>query len=117
MAKILVVDDDKMHQKILSTVLGRGDHEVVVADQGDQALESIANDPPNLLILDMGLPGMSGLDVLREILAQGKPDGMRIIVFTANPHLGGEEEMQYIDHFLTKPFSPVDLAEVVNGLL
>jgi len=67
MAKVLVVDDKEMMRDSVATILGRRGHAVVVAAGGEQALERIAEKRPDVVVTDLQMPGMSGLDLLAAI--------------------------------------------------
>jgi DNA-binding response OmpR family regulator len=112
--KILVVDDDPAVRRML-TLLLQTTAEVLTASSGDEALRIIEADRPRLMLLDMTMPGMSGLDVLRA--PQTSAAKMTIIVLTGRNdielakralELGAEE-------FITKPFDLAHLKEKVKS--
>jgi two-component system KDP operon response regulator KdpE len=115
-AHILVVDDDPVILRTLRSNLAARGYDVATAETGEEALQSANNLPPNLVILDLMLPGMSGLEVCetlrRELICP-------ILVLSAH----GEERLKVraldlgADDYLTKPFSMDELLARVRALL
>jgi DNA-binding response OmpR family regulator len=115
-SKILVVDDEPTVREIVAGYLRRDGHEVAEAGDGVTALELLDADPPDLVVLDMMLPGVNGLDVLRRVRADSD---IPVIMLTARA-----EESDRVaglelgaDDYVVKPFSPRELAARVNGVL
>lgn len=81
--KILVTDDDPRNRKLLETLLQAGGYEVISADSGQAALEAIAADQPDLILLDLMMPGMDGFEVVRQLKADPATRGIPIIMVTA----------------------------------
>lgn len=116
MAKILVVDDEPKIAQIARDYLEHAGFTVVSAASGPAALEHIASDRPDLVVLDLGLPGMDGLDVTRRIRQAGT---LPIIILTAR-----DDEVDKLlglelgaDDYLTKPFSPRELVARIRAVL
>jgi two-component system response regulator ResD len=115
---ILVVDDEPTIGEIVSRYLRRAGYETHVALDGLQAVEAAAARGPDLVVLDLMLPGLDGLEAMRRIRALG---GRRtaIILLTAR----GEESDRVIglrlgaDDYIVKPFSPVELVARVDAVL
>ena len=106
--KILLVDDDPNIRQLVNLYLKKEDYDVVLADRGDTALEKFKSDAPNLILLDLMLPGMDGWQVLREIR---KTSNVPIIMLTAKDEtfdkvLGLELGA---DDYVAKPFEPKEL--------
>ena len=80
--KILVVDDEEDIRELLSIQLSREGYAVVCAATGDDALSKVVEDPPDLIILDLMLPGLDGLDVCRELKADSRTARIPIIMLT-----------------------------------
>ena len=104
-ARILVVDDDPTVVEVLTRYLDNEGFEVRSAADGNAALEAATQDPPDLVVLDLMLPEMHGLDVFRRIRLMGR---VPVIMLTA---LGEEEDRVGglevgADDYVTKPFSP-----------
>lgn len=119
-ARILIVDDDQDILSALKKRLTWMGHEVSTAEDGQQALRLIAEDQPDLMLLDIELPDMSGIDVLKHlavkrstILSQSLPE---VIVITAFGTIGRAVEAVRLGacDFLTKPFEPDHLSIVIE---
>ncbi len=114
--RVLVVDDEPTVREVVAGYLRRDGHEVSEAGDGPTALDLLEREPPDLVVLDMMLPGVSGLDILRRIRASGD---LPVIMLTAR-----SEETDRVaglelgaDDYVIKPFSPRELAARVNGVL
>lgn len=116
MATILVVDDEPNIREVVGLYLRRDGHAVVAAADGDEALRLYQLHRPDLVVLDLMLPKLSGLEVCRRIQAERR---VPLIMLTAK----GEEEDRIIglgvgaDDYVTKPFSPRELAARVAAVL
>ncbi|HUS83989.1 MAG TPA: response regulator transcription factor [Anaerolineales bacterium] len=116
MKKILVVDDEPKIIQLTQDYLENAGFSVMSAGDGDRALAVIHGEQPDLVILDLGLPGMDGLDVCRSIR---KTSNLPIIMLTAR-----DEEADKLvglelgaDDYITKPFSPKELVARVRSVL
>jgi DNA-binding response OmpR family regulator len=115
-AKILVVDDEPNIREVVELYLRRDGHSVVSAADGAEALELYRQSNPDLVVLDLMLPKVSGLEVCRRIQADGR---IPVIMLTAR----GEEEDRIVglgigaDDYVVKPFSPRELAARVEAVL
>ncbi|HEX6288597.1 MAG TPA: response regulator transcription factor [Herpetosiphonaceae bacterium] len=116
MATILVVDDEPNIREVVGLYLRRDGHTVVAAADGDEALRLNQIHQPDLVVLDLMLPKINGLEVCRRIQAERR---VPLIMLTAK----GEEEDRIIglgvgaDDYVTKPFSPRELAARVAAVL
>jgi two-component system phosphate regulon response regulator PhoB len=118
-AKILVVDDEPDIAALVAYHLARESYRVRTAATGPEAIAAVASDAPDLIVLDLMLPGMSGLEVLREIRARAELEQIPVILLTAL-----REEQQRIDglalgadDYVAKPFSPRELVLRVGAVL
>ncbi len=116
MARILVVDDEPNIREVVGLYLRRDGHVVVEAADGEEALELYGRTSPDLVVLDLMLPKISGLEVCRRLGANRR---VPLIMLTAR----GEEEDRIVglslgaDDYVTKPFSPRELAARVAAVL
>ncbi|HEX8524454.1 MAG TPA: response regulator [Tepidisphaeraceae bacterium] len=83
MSQILIVDDDADVCQLMVKLLKRFGYQAGCVNSGRDCLHTLATDPPNLVLLDMMMPEMSGMDVLKHLRAEGKPLPVPIIVFSA----------------------------------
>jgi CheY-like chemotaxis protein/anti-sigma regulatory factor (Ser/Thr protein kinase) len=115
--RILVVDDDRGLRHALSTLLQEAGHSVLQASDGSEALASLASAPPDLMLLDLGLPGMGGLEVLARVRAVASPP--RVVVVTADdtPETLLKAIRGQVDRYVTKPFAPGAIVEVIDEVL
>lgn len=116
MKKILVVDDEPKIIQLTQDYLENAGFSVISAGDGERALAVIQVEKPDLVVLDLGLPGMDGLDVCRSIR---KTSNLPIIMLTAR-----DEETDKLvglelgaDDYITKPFSPKELVARVRSVL
>ncbi|MEQ6918101.1 response regulator transcription factor [Halomonas aquatica] len=119
MAKVLVVDDEPNIVLSLEFLMQQAGFEVDTAGDGESALARIAEGAPDLLLLDISLPGISGFDVLERLRADPAHARLPIIMLTAH---GREVEREKgialgADDYITKPFSTQALVEKVKTLL
>jgi DNA-binding response OmpR family regulator len=113
---ILVVDDEPSISEVVSLYLKRAGYQVVIARDGESALEALEEQPPDLVVLDLMLPKVDGLEITRQLRAQGDTP---IIMLTAR-----REETDRIlglemgaDDYVVKPFSPRELVSRVKAVL
>ena len=118
---VLVVDDESTITEVVSRYLERAGYDTSVASDGPEALRIAAGELPDLIVLDLMLPGMDGLEVMRR-LREPAAEGERrvsVILLTAK----GEETDRVIglrlgaDDYVVKPFSPVELVARVDAVL
>ncbi|MEU1572384.1 response regulator transcription factor [Streptomyces collinus] len=116
MKRVLVVDDDPTVSEVVAGYLDRAGFAVDVAPDGHTAVARAASLPPDLVVLDLMLPGMHGLEVCRRIRTAGP---LPVIMLTAR----GDEEDRVLglevgaDDYVTKPFSPRELVLRVESVL
>jgi DNA-binding response OmpR family regulator len=119
-ARVLVVEDEADVANLVKHALERGgDVEVDIAVTATGALDAVANAPPDLVVLDLNLPGLDGTEVCRRLRARPATAAMPIIMLTART----EESDRVLgldlgaDDYITKPFSPRELAARVRAVL
>lgn len=120
MKKILVIDDSLRTRLKIATNLQSGDYEVLEAASGQEGVEAIQNKHPDLVIVDLTIPIMDGLEVLEWLVNKYKPHHKLIKVLAMN---GDDETAEAkaraagCDAFLRKPFNDSDLKAFVDLLL
>jgi two-component system phosphate regulon response regulator PhoB len=112
--KVLVVEDDAALRKMFTTALGLAGFDVREAPNGYEAIHSVDRDPPDLIVLDLLLPGFGGLGVQREIAARAVTRDIPIVIVT-----GSTRELDHLPVacVLRKPVDPDDLAATVTKCL
>ncbi|MDX6541364.1 MAG: two-component system, OmpR family, phosphate regulon response regulator PhoB [Gaiellales bacterium] len=116
---VLVCDDEPVLRMLVRATLDQGNYTVVEACDGDEALARTRSEQPDLILLDMMMPGRSGSDVLRELRSNPLTAQTPVIMLTARAQASDREAMSLAgaNHYLTKPFSPVGLASLVEEVL
>jgi len=119
MPKILLVEDNEMNRDMLSRRLVRNGFEVVVAVDGGQAVTMAAAEKPDLILMDMGLPVMDGLEATRQVKAAPETRSIPIIALTANALVEDREKALAAgcDDFDTKPVELPRLLEKITNKL
>lgn len=117
--KILAVDDNKDNVQMIADIVGMLGHEVVRAFDGSQALNAVETNPPDLILLDVNMPGMTGFEVVEHLKADERTARIPIILLTALSEV--EQRVKGLglgaDDYLTKPFSPRELAARIETRL
>ena len=117
--KILVVDDEVYIVHILDFSLRREGYDVVTALDGEQALEKVKSDQPELIVLDILMPKLDGYDACRKLRADPQTADIPIILLSAKGR-NVDQRMGYdagATDYITKPFSPRKLVEKINTIL
>ncbi len=115
---VLVADDDDDILLLVTTRLRRDGFEVIQARDGDEALDLALERRPAIAVLDIGMPGLDGLAVVRAIRADDATKEMRVLLLTAKAQ---ESDVRRgfeagADAYVKKPFSPADLSARVKQL-
>jgi CheY-like chemotaxis protein len=119
MAKILLVEDNDMNRDMLSRRLLRKGYEVVMALDGQQAVEMAAAEKPDLILMDMSLPVLDGWEATRRIKAAAATRGIPVIALTAHAMSGDREKAleSGCDDYDTKPIDLPRLLEKMTAAL
>ncbi|TMQ48590.1 MAG: response regulator [Candidatus Eisenbacteria bacterium] len=117
--KILVVDDEIYIVHILDFSLGMEGYEVVTALDGEQALEKVKTEKPDLIVLDIMMPKLDGYEVCKNIKSSASTQHIPVILLSAKGR-NVDQKLGFdvgADDYITKPFSPRKLVERINQLL
>jgi len=119
MARILVVEDEADIRQILAYNLGQAGHDIRIAEGGASAIELVRGDPPDLVLLDLMLPDISGLEVCRTLKSDSALRDIPVIMLTAR-----SEEIDRVvgfelgaDDYVVKPFSVRELSLRIHAVL
>ena len=119
MARIYVADDDPDVKAVVAYTLGDAGHEITTFSDGASVRASTVADPPDLLVLDVMMPGLDGLQVLEFLRGWRFDAWVRVLILTAR---ASEQDWSRAfelgaDRFMTKPFDPDELTAAVGELL
>lgn len=119
MSKILIVDDEPDIVDLVTLHLRREGHECLSLDNGLQVLNTVLEHSPDLIVLDIMMPGLDGLSVFKRLRADTRTRGVPVLILTAKAQvmdkITGLE--LGVDDYLTKPFSPRELALRIAAIL
>lgn len=119
MARIYIADDDADIRNLVTFWLIEEGHEVLASKDGQAALETIVEDPPDVVVLDLMMPNLDGFGVLQGLTDAGVRDQTRVLVLTARSAESDRVEGfdRGADLYLTKPFEDTELIGAINELL
>ncbi len=117
--RILVVDDEIYIVHILDFSLGMEGYEVVTALDGEQALERVAEQKPDLIVLDIMMPKLDGYETCKALKSQPETKDIPVILLSAKGRNVDQKTGFEVgaDDYITKPFSPRKLVERINAIL
>ena len=118
-ARVLVVDDEDSITQLVATVLRYEGFEVACAGDGKSAVRTARSFDPDLVVLDVMLPGVDGFDVCRAIKEDPETSSIPVVLLTAKKGTQDQEMGRAVgaDAYITKPFKSVKVLEVIEGLL
>ncbi len=118
-ARILVVDDEPQNLELIEAMLTSSGYEVLLAGGGEEALRLARERKPDLIILDLMMPGMSGFEVCARVKTDPQTGGIPVLFVTALSQMSDKERALAAggDDFLTKPFQRAELLTRVEALL
>ncbi len=117
--RVLVVDDEPNIRLSLEFLMRKAGYEVTGVDDGEAALEAVKNSVPDLMLLDVTLPKLSGYEVCEAVRANPEWKGVRILMLTARGRDIEREKGLALgaDDYVTKPFATRDVVERVQALI
>lgn len=116
--KILIADDEVPIRLLIHSTLESEEYQILEAVNGPDAVEKCLDEQPDLLILDLMMPGLSGEEVCKKIRSDARTKSIPIIILTGRGKLSEDEARLFkADIYLTKPFSPLELLDCVSRVL
>lgn len=117
--KVLICDNEETLRVLVRAALEGGEYEIHEARDGDESVEFARELEPDLIVLDMMMPGRTGLEVLTELRREPRFAETAVIMLTARAQVADRlaAEDAGVDRFLPKPFSPLELETLVSELL
>ena len=119
MAKVLVVDDDARNLRLAATVLEQAGHEVLCAEDGAEGVEAALAHAPDLVLMDVQMPGMDGIAALRRLRAEAGTAALKVVALTALTMKGDRERLmkEGFDGYLEKPIRYNEFLASIAALL
>ena len=117
--RVLLIEDEPNIIEAISFVLSRDGFTVHTHEDGETAMAKVLSTPPDLIILDVMLPGRSGFDILRDLRAEPLTAKLPVLMLTARGQAKDRDLAARLgaDHFMTKPFSNADVRAHVRNVL
>ncbi|MBM3248605.1 MAG: response regulator [Candidatus Omnitrophica bacterium] len=116
--RILVVDDEADILKVVVYRLKKLGYEVLTATNGIVAIDSVRNNKPDLILLDLRIPVLDGVEVAKKLKSEEETKNIPIIIVTASTHKVEEKAKEcQADDYITKPFAPEELVEKINKFI
>ena len=117
--RVLLIEDEPNIAEAIRFILSRDGWDVTVEENGAQALPRVADVKPDLVILDLMLPGMSGLEILSSLRANPATEALRVLMLTAKGQGRDREaaERAGVSAFMSKPFSNAEMRAQVRVLM
>jgi CheY-like chemotaxis protein len=116
--KVLVIEDSQVIQRLIEVCLRPAGFEVEMRSDGPSGLEAALELDADVIVLDVGLPGMDGWEVLSHLRSDARTEETKVLVLTAHAQdqTRARAEDSGASAFLTKPFRPDELRRIVNNL-
>jgi two-component system, cell cycle response regulator DivK len=116
---VLYVEDNEYNLKIVRQLLGRTSYRLIEATDGQLGVETALRELPDLILMDIQLPKLSGLDATRTLRADPKTAGIPIIVITSFALSGDDQKAKDAgaSAYLAKPYSPRELLQMIRKLV
>ncbi len=116
-AKILIIDDSALSRRMLRAILEAAGYSVVEAENGISGIKKFFSDKPDVVLLDLTMEGMPGMEVLRKLKDMDK--SARVVIASADIQTSTQKEAieAGAESYLTKPYTPEQVIKVVKGIL
>lgn len=116
---IMVVDDEESVRMVVSFTLEKAGYRVIDADSGDEALNSVVDNPPDLILLDLMMPNIDGWEVLQLLKSNPKTEGIPVCLLTAKGDIRNKMYalQQGAADYITKPFKREELLDKVKTIV
>jgi len=111
-AKILIVDDNQLLVQALCEHLEKQGYDTMIANNGKEAIDAIKQEMPDLVIMDIIMPVMSGLEATRQLRADPRYKNLPIIAFTSQSNIGQWDDL--FNGYLLKPFDYDNLVKIIE---
>jgi len=118
-AKVLLVEDNRMNSRLTEFVLERDGFEVIIAATAEEAIDKVKRDQPDVILMDIQLPGMDGLEATKLLKQDSDTADVPIIAITAHAMRGDEDRIKAAgcEGYIPKPINTWKLAEMVKDYI
>jgi two-component system, OmpR family, alkaline phosphatase synthesis response regulator PhoP len=119
MPRVLVVEDEPENRLLLQVILSTEGYQVTEAEDGRAALDAVQRERPDIILLDVMMPGMNGYAVLEQLRADPATASLPVIMLTALASGGNMQRAVEMgaQGYITKPFEPADLVQAIEATL
>jgi two-component system cell cycle response regulator DivK len=119
MADILIVDDDRINLALIHSILEQQGHAIAEAGNGEEALSNALQSPPDLIVMDIMMPGMGGVEALHRLRKKKSTQHIPVIALTAMAMPGDENDLleSGFDAYISKPLRVPEFIRQVEELL
>ena len=116
--KILVVDDNKENLKLLNIIVESGGHITILARDGEEAVETAKREIPDLILMDIRMPKMDGIEAAKILKSEQSTAKIQIIALTAYAMIEERERFggEWFDGYISKPAGVKDILKVIDGM-
>ena len=116
---VLICDDEPLIREAIAYAVKKEGHQFIMAEDGGEAFLLASEKKPDLILLDVGMPVMTGFEVCERLRAEPDGDQYKIVIITAFGQASDIEKAKEVGatRFISKPFSPRDLREIIRQLL
>lgn len=117
--KVLLVEDNHMNKVLVKEILTLNGYQIIEADSGTEAIKALAFDRPDIILMDIHLPGMDGITATRIIKSEERNKSIPVLALTASAMRGEEDNIirQGFDGYVGKPIEIKKLLEAINESL
>lgn len=118
--RVIYIEDDQEMIDLVALILGRRGYQIQGAQSGKKGLELIFSDPPNVILLDLMMPGMDGWEVYQQLKAVENTQNIPVIIITAKAQAIDRVlglHIAKVDDYIAKPFKPQELVDSVERVL
>lgn len=117
--KVLLVDDTRLNRELAKDILDFQGYSIIEASNGQEGIDRARHDDPDLILLDIELPDMSGLEVIRLLKDDPRTKAIPVVVFTAHSEAGNQDDITASGcaGFIMKPFDVASFAQKVAEFL